>query len=289
MKRPTRASLTTIAALALGLGLGVSLVATSSHQSAPLWRVWAALVVAQCLAAGAVYVYGLHRWTDLIALRALRVRCLALRATALVVAFVLVINMPWLLLPSHDNGNGSGWYVQAPTTAVVLASIPLVSVLFGVRQVALSDPPPSAAAGRLALLIALRQLLQRILATAGAVVALVALQFGARTALDRSVHSVPAAPPPQYLLVYGGVGSLLVAVSYVPGWTALQHAGKRLRDQLFPMDDLDEATKVLSVAEDRQKLEQILGVDRSVVSDLQTGLAIVAPLLASAAAAFLNQ
>ena len=55
------------------------------------------------------------------------------------------------------------------------------------------------------------------------------------------------------------------------------------------MDDLDEATKVLSVAEDRQKLEQILGVDRSVVSDLQTGLAIVAPLLASAAAAFLNQ
>ena len=179
MKRPTRASLTTIVALALGLGLGVLLVATSSHQSAPLWRVWAALAVAQCLAAGAVYVYGLHRWTDLIALRALHVRWLATRATALVVLFVLLINMPWLVLPSHDNGNASGWYVQAPTTAVVLASIPLITVLFGVRQVALSGPPPSAAAGRLALLIALRQLLQRILATAGAVVALVALQFGA--------------------------------------------------------------------------------------------------------------
>ncbi len=39
--------------------------------------------------------------------------------------------------------------------------------------------------------------------------------------------------------------------------------------------------------EDRSKLEQLLGVDRSIVADLQTGLAILGPLIASAAAAFL--
>ena len=166
-------------------------------------------------------------------------------------------------LPSHASGKWSGWIVQAPTTAVVLASIPLISVMFGIRRVALSDPPSDAVGGRLAFLIALRQLLHRILATAGGVVALVALQFGARNALDRSVDSVHAAPP-QYLLVYGGVGSVLVVVSYVPGWTALQRAGQRLRDELFPLNDLDGATRVISVAGDRQKMEQILGVDRSV-------------------------
>ena len=40
-------------------------------------------------------------------------------------------------------------------------------------------------------------------------------------------------------------------------------------------------------AEDRNKLEQLLGVARSIVADLQTGLAILSPLIASAAAAFL--
>jgi hypothetical protein len=288
VQRLTAASLRIVAAPLCGVGLGVLLVYISPHQSAPLWSVWAALALAQCVVAGALYVYGARRWTDLVALRALRVRDVAVPAAALVVVFVVAINMPWLLLPRHDHGGWSSLYVQAPTTAVVLASLPLVGVLFGVRQVASGEPLPSAAGGRLALLIALRRLLHRILATASAVVALVTLQFGARAALDRSVHSVHTVPP-QYLLVYGGVGSLLVAVSYVPGWTALQRGGKRLCDELFPMDGLDEASAVLSMAGHRQSLEQALGVDRSVLSDLQTGLAIVAPLFASAAAALLNQ
>jgi hypothetical protein len=41
------------------------------------------------------------------------------------------------------------------------------------------------------------------------------------------------------------------------------------------------------LAKDRHKLEQLLGVDRGVFADLQTGLAILGPLLASAATAFL--
>jgi hypothetical protein len=43
----------------------------------------------------------------------------------------------------------------------------------------------------------------------------------------------------------------------------------------------------LNQAEDRSKLEQLLGADRSVVADLQTGLVILGPLIASAATAFL--
>jgi len=42
------------------------------------------------------------------------------------------------------------------------------------------------------------------------------------------------------------------------------------------------------LAEDRHKLEQLLGIDRGVVADLQAGLAILSPLLASTAAAFLS-
>ena len=54
-----------------------------------------------------------------------------------------------------------------------------------------------------------------------------------------------------------------------------------------PLYQAVDAAAILKQAEDRSKLEQLLGVDRSTVADLQTGLAILGPLIASAAAAFL--
>ncbi len=70
--------------------------------------------------------------------------------------------------------------------------------------------------------------------------------------------------------------------------SALQRRGQELRDALFPLDKADGPSTVLSSAEDRHKLEQLLGMDRGIVADLQTGLTILGPLLASATAAFLS-
>jgi hypothetical protein len=86
---------------------------------------------------------------------------------------------------------------------------------------------------------------------------------------------------------FGGFGSFLASLVYMPAWAALRDRGLKLCDELFSMEDLDKAQAIVSRVGDRQKLEQILGVDRNVLADLQTGLAILAPLLASAAAAFL--
>jgi hypothetical protein len=68
---------------------------------------------------------------------------------------------------------------------------------------------------------------------------------------------------------------------------ALKTWAQRLRDELFPVDEADEAAVILAQVEDRSKLEQLLGADRGVVADLQAGLVILGPLIASAAAAFL--
>jgi hypothetical protein len=53
------------------------------------------------------------------------------------------------------------------------------------------------------------------------------------------------------------------------------------------MDRLEAPSEILSVGRERRDLEQILGTDKTVLADMQTGLAILAPLLAGAAAAFL--
>ena len=137
------------------------------------------------------------------------------------------------------------------------------------------------------MLIALRRLLDRLLSAVGPLVALATLELGTLMALERSVNAQFGNRPPQYVLIFGGVGTLLVALVYVPPWAALRQAGHRLCDELFSTRELDRPDAILSMAGDRQKLEQILGLDHGVLGDLQTGVAILSPLLASAAAAFL--
>ena len=76
-------------------------------------------------------------------------------------------------------------------------------------------------------------------------------------------------------------------MAYGPASTALTTWAQRLCNELFPLDDADKAAIILNQAEDRSKLGQLLGADHSVAADLQTGLAILGPLIASAASAFL--
>jgi len=69
-------------------------------------------------------------------------------------------------------------------------------------------------------------------------------------------------------------------VFYVPAAGALDRRGQALSAELFPLNEADEASAVLSVAGNRNKLEQLLGVGNGAFADLQTGLAILGPLLA---------
>jgi hypothetical protein len=161
----------------------------------------------------------------------------------------------------------------------------------GVRHAARSWPPSEPGGRQVAVLIKLRNLLQRLLAALGALVALWTFTIGAAILLQRSLagsaQGVVAGAPQQLVLILGGVGSLLVALFYVPAATALQRRGQNLCEQLFPLHEAKEPSAILSSAEDRHKLEQLLGIDRGIVADLQTGIAILGPLFGSAAAAFL--
>jgi len=249
-----------------------------------MWLLWAPLALGVSTADGAVLVYGFRRWADLVALQRVRVSEVAAPIGAVAVISVLGINVTALLPgPAHTI-----WRNSVPLTLSLLTSIPAAGAMYGVRLVASSVPEISSTGGQLAMLLDLRRLLQRLLAACGSLVALLTLQASALMSLERSVHSAFGNRPPQYVLVIGGVGSLLTALLYIPGWAALERQGQCLCDRLFPMRSLDEAAAILSAAENRQKLEQILGVGRSLIADMQTNLIILAPLLASAAAAFLT-
>jgi hypothetical protein len=287
VQRPTRmsaAGLVRFAPVGLGLAAGIGFAETSVYRSAPLWPVWASLAVALTTAAGAVFVYGFARWAELSTL--LMSRTPTVRdvtgpvAARLTIALLGVLGLVLVPMPTR-----SSWRGAALVALAIAGGVPAGGVMFGVQRGARDESVAGTRGERVALLIALRQLLQRLLAAVGSLVALATLALGAVVALQRSLPA--GSGRPETVLIFGGAGSLLVALFYTPAATALQRRGRSLCDELFPLDKADEASVILSLAEDRHKLEQLLGVDRGVVADLQTGLAILGPLLASAAAAFL--
>jgi len=146
----------------------------------------------------------------------------------------------------------------------------------GIRHAANNKLVSGTRGRQVVVLVGLRQLLQRLLTPVGSLVALSTLAIGASVTLEQrlaadSSQSAAATLPPEFVLVFGGAGSLLVAVSYVPAAGALDRRGQSLSTELFPLNEADEASAVLSVADNRNKLEQLLGVGIGAFADLQTG------------------
>lgn len=298
MRRPTitRACLVRLGTVGLGVALGIAIVLTpSAVQDAPLWVVWAALAIALTTTAGGVFGYGLDRWAELAMLRPIRIRDVAVPFASLLTVAMLAM-LIGIVVPAAVHQGRFDWSALRGWALTAIAyggAGPALAVMYGIRHVAADWPTPAEATGkRVAELIALRRLLQRLLAAAGSLAALSTLALGAAVAVRQSlpVQSTPGGEEqmaPQIVLIFGGVGSTLVALAYGPAITALHNGGRRLCDDLFPLHEAKEAATILSQAEDRHKLEQLLGLDRSVAADLQTGLTILGPLIASAAAAFL--
>ncbi len=291
MHRPNAVRLLPPVIVFLGFAFGVYFAFTSPYRGAPLWVAWAPLLIGSTGAAGLVFNYGLNRWAELKRYRGLRVRTgdvaprIAIIWGVVTVGVVVLASLPIPVRPS--------WRHVALISVLLLGSLPAAGVMGGIRHVAGRQCRPGTRGEQTAQLMRLRGLLQRLLAAVGSLVALSTLALGASIRLEQGLrtgtgHASAQALPPQFVLVFGGIGSVLVALFYVPAGTALQRRGQCLADELFPLSQVNEAAAILSAADDRHKLELLLGVDRGIFTDLQSGLAILGPLLASAAAAFLS-
>jgi hypothetical protein len=251
--------------------------------------VWAPLVVAFTATAGAVFVYGLNRWAKVSEEHKVRPSAVAGRI-ATIIALPLLVLIGSTQLPGSVRPSGRHILL---IDILILGGIPAAGAMEGIRHAANNKLVSGTRGRQVVVLVGLRQLLQRLLTAVGSLVALSTLAIGASATLEQrlaanSGQSAAATLPPEFVLVFGGAGSLLVAVFYVPAAGALDRSGQALSTELFPLNEADEASAVLSVADNRNKLEQLLGVGNGAFVDLQTGLAILGPLLASAAAVFLS-
>jgi hypothetical protein len=125
----------------------------------------------------------------------------------------------------------------------------------------------------------------KLLALLSAVGALIGVSVLTTGALRNALLSVKPASgkmvdyPIEYVLINGLFYSALLAVIYIPAYFRLQDRSREYIQMVFPVPDEghysgDEHTE-------RDNLGKLLQVDASVGETLQTGLAIIAPLMAT--------
>jgi hypothetical protein len=267
-----------------GLGFGFALAATAGTKDEPLWQVWQPLALAQGGTAGAVLVYGWRRWRELAARRPVSLGTVWKPVVAVALAGLALIN----LTPVDPDGTNN-WRSAATLSSSVVAGVPIATVMFSIRELSVRACATASSLGvAVRDLIDLRLLLQRLLTVVGGFLALTTLDVSALLAVERSAGTEIGERPPEYVLIYGAVGTLLVALTYVPAWASLRDEGLRLRDDQFALGEFDDVERLVDVVEARSRFEVILQIDRPLLSTLRTDLIIFTPLLASAFAAFLT-
>jgi hypothetical protein len=266
----------------LGLAAGVANVLTSPFDltKAPL-QVWAVLAVALTTVAGLLVPYGSRCWGELqqVARVPMR-RAVARMAVPVAVAIGLAVAPAFLPGAAHTSVRG----VLLVLTAIV-GGLPVAMAMIGV-PLAAAALPAGRTAGRHAVdLVALQRLLQRLLPALGWLVTLATLALGASV---RHVQSLPAdqrpaeALPAEGIVIFGAIGSAIVAAVYVPSRAALREHVYALCQRLVPVETADDPAAVAKLLGDRRNLEDLFAVDRGAFAELQTGLLILGPLTAGA-------
>jgi hypothetical protein len=269
------------AVVALTSALGLVLVLTNPGRTDPLWLVWASLALAVCVTSGATFNYGLHRWSEL---RSSQSGSAAL--AWIPVSVVAALGVAGVIAPRLLSGADGNWRNGVLLSLGIVAGVPVAAVMNKARLAA-GSMGRLGSGDQLADMIALRQLLQRALTVVGWLAAVVMFQAGTLVALEKNLHTALGDRPPQYILLVGGFGSTLIAIVYIPARSALRREATRLCDELFPLRSTTNKVEILDAVEARQKVEQTLGVNGSAAADLQAGLIILSPLIASATASFL--
>lgn len=255
---------------------GFAITLTSAHRSAPLWQVWAALAVSLCAAAGLVATYGIASWRGLSQTQRLPWRATVLPTVAMGVGALLVLVTGELLAARP----GSGWRGDVLVILSMLGAAFAGATMFGIRAAVVMQPVPTddMAAFEQAIveLTRLRRLLQRLSSALGSLVALSTLALGAGILLGKN-------QPGELVVVFGGAGSAAVGLFYAPAAAAIRARGEHLATVIFATTKPGDATELVDRLERRSKLEQLIGVDRTLFGDLQTAIPVLGPLIAAAA------
>lgn len=278
--RDTRWSLAVVAVFAAAAGslwLWALADQQRSHDDIP-FVVWGILATGLGVASGVVFVLGRRSWDTVSSIQQVSWWPLRRRTAlaALVASAVAALN--YAIDPSAGTLRGIGLTILA-----IVGGAPAVTGMLGIRA-AVSDSRSQVLPERLGGHLELRALSAQLLSALGALVALTTFALGASMLASGGGYGLQSV---QVLLVYGGFGSLLVAVGYQIPRASLRRQGRALVTELAPLTAV-ESDALRRELEQRDQVERLLGLQSNLLSELQTGIVILSPLLAAATATLIG-
>jgi hypothetical protein len=263
------------------------LVVTSQYREADLWPVWAAISLGLTCGAGIVFALGAQQWRALPEAERRSRR----EAVVIVGAVALGAALYGAVAVSVDERPGA-WRGPLLVGTALIGATPMVCVAYAIWKATHTDRSDVAAGELTEWLLARQRTMRTLVANLGALVALSTLALGAVVRMEAELvkaHALASteATPFEYVLVFGGVGTLLVAIAYVPAAIGLRRQARLLAKRLFTLDGADDPAALLERAEQRARFEQLLGAEAGPFADLQAGIVVLTPLLASAFAVWL--
>jgi hypothetical protein len=133
--------------------------------------------------------------------------------------------------------------------------------------------------------IIVSQDLDWLLSISGLVIGAATLATGLLRQALRALNASPELLPAIGVFTYGAFGSALIAAVYLPAYANLVANGQRLVTALLPTSH-ENVGEWLRRADERLKLEIVLGINKTWWESLKGRVAIIAPLVASAASVF---
>ncbi|MEU7826623.1 hypothetical protein [Catellatospora sp. NPDC049133] len=243
-------------------------IAWSSPKHPMTFVVVAALLGA---AAGEAFGFGLSRWAEVRRLHVIVKRRVWLSVgSVLVLAGALVYATPFVLRSDSGADNLTSRGVALSALAI-FGGLTSAATLAAVKQV-VADPLPGTPGQQLDALLRLRRMCARMMSQLGILVLLVmavnaaALDWGA--ALDKGV-----------VLYSGVVASFVVGAMFAPTAATLRRRGQLYLERHFSLDEVATG-ELIEAAENKAKLEKLLGLDQTTFGELKAGLVVLSPVVA---------
>jgi hypothetical protein len=269
----------------LGTVVGVAIAASSwleievgnQDKERTPWLIFVLVAGLLGAAAGEAFGFGLGRWAEVKRYHRIRLwRVWPSLIVMLIIAGGLVTSARYAF-GSPDNLT---WRGVALASLAIGGGLSSAATLAAIRQVT-ADPLPGSPGRQLSALLRLRQMSSRMLSQLGVLVLLIIAVNVAGASWGQTKQD------PNVGIFSGVVASFVIAIIYVPTASALRRRGSIFVEQNFSLADSDTAGLV-AAAEERQKLEKMLGLDQTTFGELKAGFVVLTPVVVAFLANFIT-
>lgn len=263
----------------LGAFIGAAIAATSHPIEAgeqQKWLIFALVATLLGVAAGEAFGFGLSRWAEVKQFHVIkRWRVWLSVLIVLGIAACLVASTPYVFSDSK-NLTQNGILLSG---LAIIGGLPIALTLAAVKQV-VADPLPGNAGQQLDALLRLRRMAARMLSQLGLLVLLV---MGVNAA---ALDWGGVRQDPNVVIFSGVVASFVVGMMYVPSASTLRKRGAIYVERHFSLSNVT-TSELITAADDRQKLEKMLGLDQTTFGEIKAGFVVLTPIVVGLVASFL--